>query len=619
MCGIHGFNFEDQILIEKMVATCDHRGPDDKGFLVSPGISLGHNRLAILDLSEKGHQPMWSHDRTRVIVFNGEIYNYRELRDGLRSLGHSFISDSDTEVILAAYDEYGERCVEKLNGIFVFAIWDTKDHRIFLARDHIGVKPLYYWHQGERFVFSSEIKAVLQNSQVDRTVSREAFNHYFRVLYVPQPLTMFQNVFKFPPGSYGVLEKGKLTIKRYWQVSFGEYISQTKQNISEELKRRISSSVRAQLVSDRPLGLYLSGGIDSSVLLSVMSKFRGREIDTFSVGFDLTDEEESAKFNSDFELARRTADHFGTKHHEVLVSARDVAENFEDIVYHLDEPISNPTAVSMFLLSRFTKGKADVVLSGDGGDELFGGYPRYQHSLMMSQYQRTIPGFVRKLAGKASQRMGKLNTDKGIDRYILFGFQNDEILSKVLARDWFDQKATKQFFLDEYSSGEKLSAEEYLMDVNRRSWLVDYSLMLSDKMSMAHSVEQRVPLLDKDLVEFAYRIPAKYKLSFFDSKIILKEAFRDDLPGFLFDQPKRGWFSPGAKWLRHPEVLKLAKEVLSRGYCAETDLLFNWDKLNDLFESHRQKKSYHLTILWSVLTFQLWARRHDAVLDINFS
>src|SRR3989344_4944123 len=398
MCGIHGFNFADKKLAEAMVERCHHRGPDDRGVFVSPQMSLSHNRLAILDLSEKGHQPMWNEDHTRAIVFNGEIYNFQELREELKTRGFSFVSDSDTEVILAAYDEYGEKCVEKLNGIFAFAIWDTKRKTLFLARDHVGVKPLYYYHQGGKFIFSSEIKAILEHPDVPRFLHREAFNHYLRVLYVPEPLTMFAGIHRLPPGSFAVFRAGQLTVHSYWKPTFGDYLKSSREEIATELRGRIAAAVKRQLVSDRPLGLYLSGGIDSSVVLWSMRQARDK-VDTFSVGFDLAEHEQSEKFNADFFLARRTAEQFETNHHEVMLSPHDVVENMEKAVWHMDEPISNPTALSMFKIASFSKPHADVVLTGDGGDELFGGYPRFQTNRRMSVYH-PFPGFFRRLAAR---------------------------------------------------------------------------------------------------------------------------------------------------------------------------------------------------------------------------
>lgn len=606
MCSINGFNFKDERLILRMDQSTCHRGPDGSGIFLDEGISLGHDRLSIIDLSDQAGQPMTN--GRFAIVFNGEIYNFKELKNELEG-SYLFKTGSDTEVILAGYQKWGNDCVKKFNGIFAFAIWDKEEKELFLARDPLGVKPLYYSHDGDRFIFSSEIKAILEHD-IPRKLNREAFNHYLRVLYVPEPLTMFEGVYKFPPASFGVFRNGKLDIQRYWDSAHGEYLKGSKKEIAEDLRGQVQQAVERQLVSDRPLGIYLSGGIDSTVVLDSVRKVRG-EIDTFSVGFELSGEEESEKFNADFDLARRTALHYGARHHEVLVSSKDVANFFEKIVWHLDEPISNPTAVAMMKLSEFAKQKVDVVLGGDGGDELFGGYERYRLSLLASYYQR-IPSALRGVLN-AKERFKKLNTPPGIERFALFMFQKDGILKRVINERILGIQISKDFFNDNYllarPSGQ--SFEELFMETDRKSWLVDYALMLSDKMTMAYGLEQRVPLLDKELVEFAAKIPLRYKVSPFNTKIILKEAFKGEIPDFLFGQPKRGWFSPGAKWLRHHGVYRMAEEILSEGYHKETASLFNWSEVKKVLQDHRDKKEYNVTIIWALLTFQVWAKKFN--------
>jgi len=525
---------------------------------------------------------MFSDDGKLVIVFNGEIYNFKELKKELTD--YPFRTQSDTEVILAAYRKWGNGCIRKFNGIFAFAIWDKEKKELFLARDHVGVKPLYYCFQNGKFIFSSEIKAILEHD-IPRVLNREAFSHYLRVLYVPEPLTMFKNIFKFPPASFAVFSaygegNGELKITRYWQDGAGGTLKLSKTEIEEEIRKKIKNSVEKQLISDRPLGVYLSGGIDSSVILHNMAQLR-KNIDTFSVGFSIPfDKEEEEKFNKDFNLARRTAKHYGTNHNEVLLKPDDVRGMLERAVWHMDEPISNPTAVSMMYLAGFAKQKADVVLGGDGGDELFGGYDRYRLDRMARFFMPAAKRFER------------------------FMFQKDDILNRVV--NDFDRHATKKFFKKEF-----FSPKQNLMDVDRQSWLVDFSLMLTDKMTMASGLEERVPLLDKNLVEFSAQIPLKYKVNFSDTKIILKDAYRGRIPEFLFNQPKRGWFSPGAKWLRDPDFEKFAREVLSKDYYEGTRMLFNWQEVEEMLDKHISKEKYNLTILWATLTFQVWAKTYQ--------
>ena len=595
-----------------------HRGPDASAVFSEDGISLGHNRLSIIDLSEKAAQPMKSFDEREIIVFNGEIYNFKELKDELSEF-YPFRSDSDTEVILAAFRKWGADCVRKFNGIFAFAIWDRTKREIFLARDHIGVKPLYYYFdpsissgQAAKFIFSSEIKSILEHP-IPRRLNLEAFSHYLRVLYVPEPLTMFEGIYKFPQASRGFYKDGKLKIEKYWDIQPGSYLPISKTDMEEELRNKIEQAVGAQLVSDRPLGLYLSGGIDSSVILSHMSKMRDG-IDTFSVGFELKEKEQKEKFNADFELAKKTALFFGSNHNEVLIYPAEVFEFLEKAVWHMDEPISNPTAVAMLKLSEFSKKKVDVVLAGDGGDELFGGYERYRLSRLMNIFQK-LPRFFRS-ATVLNSKMRKLNTPLGIERFILFMFQKDAILNRVVSGQFFNPDISKLFFEKRYfdvsaGGGPACGREEQLMNIDRQTWLVDFALMLGDKMSMANGVEARVPFLDKNLAEFAARIPLKFKVGFFNTKKILKSAYRGRIPDFLLNQPKRGWFSPGAKWLRMDEIRDKAKEALSANYYSETRHLFNWSELRQVFDKHLSGREYNLTILWAIVTFQIWAKKYN--------
>lgn len=585
-----------------------HRGPDGTGIFLDEKISLGHNRLSIIDLSRAATQPMASRDGRLIIVFNGEIYNFKELKAELKNF-YQFQTASDTEVILAAYQKWGPDAVKKLSGIFSFAIWDKKNEELFLARDHIGIKPLYYFLDGQKFIFSSEIKAILEHD-IPRILNYEAFNHYLRVLYVPAPLTMFKNIYKFPPAHYAVFKHGELKFTKYWDIENINYFTESQGTIAKHLREQILASVEKQLVSDRPVGLYLSGGIDSSVVLDAMRATRDN-VDTFSVGFRLTDTKEENKFNQDFDLAKQTAGHYSTNHHEVLLSEADVLDYFDKMILHLDEPIANSTAIPMMKLAEFTKKQGvDVVLGGDGGDELFGGYERYRLSLLLSKWQ-SIPKLLRSPANLIKS-FKKLNIPPGVERFAAFMFQKENILREVLNDSFFDINASKSFFGEHYFKNNPFkSFEELFMSIDRQTWLVDESLMRSDKMSMSAAVEARVPLLDKDLVEFASKIPLKYKISLTNTKIILKEAFRGRIPDFLLDQPKRGWFSPAAKWLREPKIYAFAEQALSRDYYPETAKIFNWPNIKKILEEHKRGKKYNLNILWAILVFQIWAKTYQ--------
>jgi asparagine synthase (glutamine-hydrolysing) len=627
MCGINGFNFKDEDLIQKMNQKVAHRGPDDAGFFVSDNVSLGHQRLSIIDLSEKGHQPMISEDGKFVIVFNGEIYNFKEIRAKL-SGKYQFVSETDTEVILNAYREYGADCLNEFNGIFAFAIWDEDKKELFIARDRMGVKPIYYWQDDGKFVFSSEIKAILSarggsalGGEVDvpREIDMEALNLYFRMLYVPAPLTMFKNIFKLLPAHYGILKDGKFEIKKYWEVSDpnGEPSAfsdlKNKKEAISKIKEITKDAVKRQLVSDRPVGVFLSGGIDSTAMLGITREIAPEITKTYSVGFDV--DVESKKYNADFELARKTAEFYKTEHHELKVSGKDVLENIEKIIWHMDEPVANATVVPMYLLSKMAKQDVVVVLGGDGGDELFGGYQRYYFSYLASKYQslpktiQRIFNFKFSILNKILNfKFSKLSILAGVERFLAFHEQKDEILSRVLKADVFKKEAAEEFFKDFVKTGKDF--EKHFMDADRRSWLVDESLLRTDKMTMANGLEERVPILDYRLVELANKIPTKWKLGGKErGKVIWIEAMKEYLPEFILSEKKRGWFSPMAKWLRtdlkdfvFATLNELPEDIFNRGECLK--ILEDHINMREF-----NSKKYNLNIIWALIVWQIWYKQ----------
>lgn len=607
MCAINGFNFKDEALIKQMNQDTSHRGPDGTGVFLDQGISLGHNRLSIIDLSSRASQPMIDNDQRLVIIFNGEIYNFEQLKEALP--GYEFKTKSDTEVILAGYKRWGCGVVAKLNGIFAFAIWDKKKSMLLLARDRSGVKPLYYAWDGKRLAFASEIKALLAHD-VARKLNHEAFNHYLRVQYVPSPMTMLEGISSLVPGSMLTLSGHDLQIESYVPKAL-QTATFSYKTAKDEVRSLTIQAVRRQLVADVPVGVYLSGGIDSSVVLFAMSQFQ-KNIRTFSVGFDLTEEEEQEKFNHDFELAKQTAAFFGSEHYPVMLSGEDVADSFEEMVIQNDNPISNPTAVAMLQLARRAKQDVTVVLTGNGGDELFGGYERYRLALLVAQYRR-VPGFLRAL-GDIHPTLRKGNVQKDIDLFARFMFEKDPKLARVVsAVVWRNDSRTKRYFSANYLSrlpGDRVSR---FMETDRTSWLPDQALALADKMSMKSGLEERVPFLDNDLIDFATSLPRHYKVTPFHTKKILKDAFRHDLPDVLFSQPKRGWYAPGAKWLRHVKVAQMAREILSPAYYEGTEDAFNWREVSVMLDSHINKTEYNITILWALMTFQVWARNYKVV------
>jgi asparagine synthase (glutamine-hydrolysing) len=521
MCSINGFTFEDKNLISQMNEKTKHRGPDGSGFWSAEGITLGHNRLSIIDVSNASSQPMISKDGRYIITYNGELYNFKELKNELE--GVRFNSSGDTEVVLESYIKWGEKCLNKFDGMFAFAIWDTHEKSLFLARDHFGIKPLYYSIHDSHLFFSSEIKGILVNEKIPRNLSIESLNHYMRLLYVPEPMTMFKDIFKLPQGGYGVFKNGILTIKRYDQANI-VFNKDSHKEIVTKIHQKISSSVERQLVSDKPVGIYLSGGIDSSIILDRVSR-NHKNVKTFSVGFSLGEGEQAEKYNKDIDIARETAKIYKTDHHEIFLSSQDVIDSLQDVVYYMDEPISNPTTCALFALSKETKKHVDVVLSGDGGDELFAGYERYRLSYYATLYQ-ILPLFIRNILSKINYRFVKLGKVKWIERYAQFMFQKDSSIEFVFKNGNFMPNVTSEY-IEKYMSGNNF--EEVIMNADRKTWLVDFALMISDTMSMANGLEVRVPLLDREVVDYANTIPSHKKMSLFTNKKLLKQAFNMDL------------------------------------------------------------------------------------------
>ncbi len=590
MCGISGFNWKDEERVREMVSALSYRGPDANGVFVDEGISLGHNRLSIIDLSADANQPMFDNKNELSIVFNGEIYNFQELKKELEG-EYEFKTKSDTEVILAGYRKWGREVVEKLNGMFAFAIWDKRDDSLYCARDHIGMKPFYYfWDpsmgsgQVKKFIFASEIRAILRHD-IPRRLNLEAFNHYMRILYTPEPMTLVENLYKLPPSHSLLLKDGEISIKEYGQI-VPNRSKLSYEDATSSLRSKVMEAVERHLVSDVPVGVYLSGGIDSSLVLSAMSKIH-KGIKTFTIGFDVEGEDNKKKFNADFDLAQKTAEFFKTKHHPIVVSVKEALNALEEVVEHNSDPISNPTSIAMLLLARHAKKYVSVVLTGNAGDELFGGYDRYRKALI-ARLLYTTP-----------------------DLFAKFMFEKDDKLSRVISHTVFIPDSKIKRYYEKYLVGSDVA--DSLMNADRRSWLPDHFFMLSDKMSMASALEERMPLADKELLTFSRSVPRQYKVDVFKTKKILKNAFKEDLPDFLFDQPKRGWFSPAAKWFRDPEFSKFARGVLSEDYYVGSKSLFNWKEVQEMLDRHINKKEYNLTLLWAILTFQMWAKKYKIV------
>lgn len=610
MCGINGFNFADENLLNEMNEANKHRGPDDRGTFVEDGVSLGHNRLSIIDLSPLGHQPMVYRERF-VITFNGEIYNFKELREELEKKEHTFRSKSDTEVILAAYAQWGADAIQKLNGIFAFAIWDKEKQELFLARDHVGVKPLYYYWDGKKFIFSSEIKSILRHG-VPRNIDLDSLNLYFRFLYVPGPKTIWQNIFKLPAGSHAILQGIQLNVRQYWELKQGEPIG--REEAKEQILALFRDSVKRQLISDRPLGVFLSGGIDSTAVLGAMHEIVPNKIKTFSLGYEATDEEE--KYNADFKLAEKTAKFYGTDHYPIKISGKEVRDCFEKVVWHMDEPVSNHIQPSTYILSKHAREQVVVALGGDGGDELFGGYDRYYYNALIDKIRLlpapmrhpSILSFLGQITGK-NTLVDKVGTDPGLTRFLSFMAQKEEKISSFLKQEANKPESMREAFAPYFTTIDKDFTNQ-MMIADIKTWLPDESLVRSDKLTMAHALEERVPILDHQLVELAMRIPSKYKI---DSRRLGKKIWRDAvsgyLPPFIEREKKRGFFSPASKWLRG-DLKDFAKEALSPGFnSGATRDFFDFTAIEKMLNDHLEVRGYALPQLWSLITFQVWYKQ----------
>lgn len=616
MCGINGFNFKDEGLITKMVQATQHRGPDDNGIFCDEGISFGHNRLSIIDLSPAGHQPMFSADKRYAIIFNGELYNFQEIKKELEARGRKFISLSDTEVILQAFIEYGPGCLQKFNGIFSFAIWDKAKQELFTARDQFGIKPFFYFWDNSKFIFSSEIKGILEH-KIEKKINQNALNCYFRLLYILGPETIWQNVFKLLPGHYLVLNKSGLVIKKYWSLEPGRMIT-SREEAKEKIKTLLRASVKRQMVADVPVGMFLSGGLDSTIVLGLMKEQTDEKIKTFSVGFAVS-EEQNYKFNQDAILAKRTSDFYGTEHHEIYLDEKDMIANLDNMATAMDELVYSPTQVANLLLARMAKEKVKVVLGGDGGDELFGGYTRYYYYNLTEKWRRLPKVFrdniglklIFALAGK-SDMFNRLNIDD-FSAFWSFMAQKEDMLKRIIRPQISDLAVTQNYV--KTNSGilklnKDLALSEKMMQTDIRTWLVDYSLARTDKTTMAAGLEQRVPILDIDLAKMAINIPARFKINSKDQgKLILKEAMREYVPDFIYNKQKTGWFVPMAKWLR-TGLKDTAYEILSDSYNqGRTSHLVDLAEARKIMDDHVSGRKYALNTIWSVINFQVWFKR----------
>ena len=614
MCGIAGYvNMDvlqpaDARILHAMCGTMIHRGPDDHGTYVEGPVGLAMRRLSIIDI-KTGHQPVHNEDRTVWVVLNGEIYNFHELRRKLEQRGHVFSTATDTETIVHLYEEYGPRCVEKLRGMFAFAIWD--DHRkiLLLARDRLGIKPLYYAVVDGRLFFASELKAILQVPEVERSLNWRAVSHLFSCLTTPPAESIIEGVRKLEPGQILIASPGKSPqTECYWEVRFEPDYNRSEEDFAEELRQRLEESVALHLVSDVPLGAFLSGGIDSSAIVATMARLASGPVKTFSIGFPDRD------FN-ELDYARLVAKRFGTDHHE-LILVPDVVDILEDLAWYLDEPFGDPSAIPTFMVSKLAADHVTVVLSGDGGDELFAGYDKYLVEERERRF-RFVPTRIRRLLGLLSRVMPEgmrgpnllrhfslPEVERYLDAVTLFRLEDKQ---KLFTKEAFERLSHYEPFRLEaqelkHGDGHWLTK---LQSLDLQRYLPLDILTKVDRMSMAHSIETRVPLLDHELVEFAATIPPELRLRNGRTKYIFKRTMRGILPDEVIDRPKHGFGIPLGRWFRG-QLGNFVRELL----LSETSRrrgIFNTSYVEELVQRHENGRELDLH-LWTLISFELWCR-----------
>ncbi len=623
MCGICGFNWEDKELIKRMAQVLNHRGPDKGGIYTDEKVSLGHRRLSIIDLSEDGNQPMYNEDGTKLIIYNGEIYNYLDLKKELVSKGHHFSSNTDTEVILHGYEEWGETIVQKLNGMFAFCIYDLNQRSLFLARDRLGIKPLYYYGLGSHFIFASEIKAILLAHEVPREVNLFAAKQYLNLRYIPGEETLFSGIKKLLPGNCLTIKDNKITIKQFWDVPIPEIKNKNLKNARKNVGELLADSINKRLVADVPVGVYLSGGLDSAAITALAAQIKGEEpVKTFSVGFDYNDQVD------ELNKAKLVADHFQTDHQEIVIQ-ESVAQLLPKLIWHLDMPHGDPVIIPQFKLSELASQKVKVVLSGEGADELFAGYVQYK-TFLQAQKTKIIPGFIKSNAAKLSpvrvldnffdypSSIGEKGKEKIVDFFNNLN-ENEKayqdlisIMSKKDKSLLFTQKIKNPSFDWKLNPPTENSFPfqtqrqpllNQLLYYDTKRWLPNYVLFINDRMTMANSIEGRVPFLDHRLVEYSTTLPTKFKLGN-QNKLILRKAMKNVLPNPQVK--KHAFLMPLDKWYKE-ELKDLAErlfshsEVKRRGY-------FNYYYLKRIWENYNKSKLIYGKQLFTLINFELWHR-----------
>ncbi len=617
MCGICGvFNLQSgepvsRDLIAQMTDLISHRGPDESGMYLNGPVGLGSTRLSIIDLSN-GHQPMSNETGDVWIVFNGEIWNYKALRKEFLEKGHRFRTNSDTETIIHAYEEYGVDCIAHLHGMFGLAIWDVTRRRLLLARDRVGKKPLYYTRVDGNLVFASEIKSLLCHPQVKRRADVQALADFLSVRYVPGPATLFANISKVLPGHLILFENGEIKEHCYWDFTFGKTEDHPVEDYIQGIRQHINRAVEERLMADVPLGAMLSGGVDSSIITGIMSQLMNEPVKTFAVGFDVPG-------YSELPYARLVAQHFGTEHHDLIVKCSDLSAYWPLLTWHRDEPVSEPSDIGVYLVSKLAKQYVKVVLSGEGGDELFAGYPKYIVD-WLARYYQILPAPMRDqlispLLERLPYNMRKLKmtaralSQPAPERWMnWFGVFNGQLKTNLLSASTkasVDNDSSQAFrrWLEKNPQRDDLSSMLYL---DTKIWLPDNLLMKGDKMTMAASLESRIPLLDYKLIEFAASIPSHIKVKPFKTKYLLKRAYADFLPESILTRKKMGFNVPISNWFRGEQRnlitrLLLSERARSRGFLSN-------EFVASLLSDHLEGRTQYGNQLFILASLELWFR-----------
>lgn len=608
----------DQPLLGRMCDAIRHRGPDDDGFYFNGPAGLGMRRLSIIDV-KGGHQPIHNQDRTAWIVFNGEIYNYRELREQLEQLGHTFYTNSDTEAIVHAYDQYGADCPKHLRGMFAFAIWDERTEELFIARDRVGKKPLLYAHVNGRFIFGSEFSALLQHPAISKDIDTEAIHHYLSFMCVPAPMTAYRAIRKLEPAHSLRWRKGEIKIERYWQPDFTKKVKIDEHEAGEQAIEILRDAVQVRLMSEVPLGAFLSGGVDSSAVVALMSEVSAEPVKTFSIGFEEQD-------FSELHHARRVAEHVGADHHEFIVRP-DALEVLPTLVEHYGEPYADSSAIPTYYVARETRKHVTVALNGDGGDESFAGYERYTAMRLAERYHR-IPAVLREsvvrqavglIPSSATKRSRVRDVQRFLDsaslpkveRYLRWVSVFDTNAKKDLYSTNFlreTQHVHANDMLDPWfakANGSGIVDAALLTDI--MTYLPNDLLVKVDIATMAVSLEARSPFLDHKVIEFAASLPEKYKLRGLTTKYLLKRVLKKLLPEENLNRRKMGFGVPIGHWFRgqlQPFLREtiLSEKALKRG-------LFKPEAVKQMVDLHTRAERDHSHQLWTLLMLELWFQR----------